>query len=160
MWKWISREANAIVAVATVVGILVTVSGFCLTIWQLQQATSQLRASNEYAIRKDLRELVQEIAPKMRIVCLANSTDCEQHEVIEAKQSLGLLFNFYQSAYRQAKASGISPTFKAQMADDFCQSFERPEVSAFWDAQVAAGQYKDERIEMRSAWCRGETSKK
>lgn len=160
MWKWISQEANAIVAVATVAGIFVTVAGFGLTICQLRQATNQLQASNEYAIRKDLRELVQEIAPKMRIVCLAASTTCEQHEVIEAKQSLGLLFNFYQSVYRQAEASGISPIFKAQMADDFCQSFERPEVLAFWDAQVAAQQYKDERIKMRSAWCPGKASRK
>lgn len=160
MWKWISRESNAIVAVATVVGIFVTVAGFCLTIWQLQQTTDQLRASNEYTIRKDLRELIQQIAPKLRLECLSGPTDCDQRQTKDATQSLGLLFNFYQSVYRQAQASGISPAFKAQMADDFCQSFERQEVSAFWDAQVAAGQYKDERIKMRSAWCPGEASRK
>ena len=130
MWGWISRESEAIVAVATVAGLVVTVVGFILTISQLQQTTRQLQSGNEYQIRKDLRELVQHIAPKMRIECISPTSSCEKQQALEAKQSLGLLFNFYQSVYRQAHASGISPVFQSQMADDFCQSFERPEISA------------------------------
>ncbi|WP_147412766.1 hypothetical protein [Rhizobium sp. AG855] len=153
MWTWIAREAEAIVAIATVLGLVVTVVGFGLTISQLQQTTKQLQAANEYQIRKDLRDLVQVIGPKMRTDCIADTSTCEKQQVLDSKQSIGLLFNFYQSVYRQAKASGISAVFRSQMADDFCQSFERPEIAAFWDAQVAAKHYKAERVEMRAEWC-------
>lgn len=159
MWTWVSKKADSIVALSTVVGLFVSVAGFGLTFWQLRQTTLQLQYSNEYSIRKDLRELIQEIAPKLRLECLAVPTDCDERQTMDTMQSLGLLFNFHQSVYRQSKASGISPAFKAQMADDFCQSFDRSEVSRFWETQVSAGHYKDERIAMRSEWCQVRVSK-
>jgi hypothetical protein len=153
MWAWITREANPIMAVAAVLGLFATCVGFGFTYYQLHQATNQLQAGNEYTIRKDLRDLVSETIPKLKLQCLEVGSVCSADDVTATKQSLGLLFNFHQSVYRQASASGISETFKKQMASDFCQAFKRPTIEKFWEEQIASGNYDLERQEMRDKWC-------
>ena len=58
MWSWLNANANPVMAVAAIVAVLFTGVGFGLTYYQLVQATKQLQSTNEYEIRKDLREIV------------------------------------------------------------------------------------------------------
>lgn len=153
LWHFISREADAVAALAAIVGVVVTVLGFGLTWYQLQKTTDQLQSSNEYEIRRDLRELVSEMAKTAKMECLRAELKCEAAELKPLNQQLGLLFNFFHSVYRQTKASGVSRTFEDQMSEDFCLWFSSSYVVDFWDRQVLLGYYKAERIEMRRIWC-------
>ena len=55
---WFDQHADAVGAFAAVVGTIIAVVGFWLTIAQLRQTQLALRAGNTYAIQKDGRELV------------------------------------------------------------------------------------------------------
>lgn len=154
MWAWLDTNANAVMAISAVIAVVASVIGFGFTIYQLRQATNQLQSSNEYEIRKDLRDIVQvvldgEFDPK----CLAASSECSPATTKSSKKAMGLVFNFHHSVYRQTLAAGVSRGFESQMAEDFCNWLKNKDVADFWTHQIESGAYVAERKEMRSKWC-------
>ena len=161
--SFFTANKDIISGIASVVGILVAIIGFIVMIYQIKQAgnqiketTSQLQAANEYTIRKDLRELVQKARSEYIFVeCLKNDAEnCTDENRRDTKFGIGLIFNFHNSVYLQAKAHGISDEFGAQMARDFCNWFKSDFVREYWNSQVQSGRYGDERKKMREEWCK------
>ena len=118
------------------------------------KATRQLQSSNEYNIRKDLRELVQNVrANHFKDSCLRSAPDCDPAAQASTDFGLGLLFNFHHSVFLQSEAHGISEQFQKQMARDFCGWFNLAVAKDLWDRQTKAGNYDSERQRMRREWC-------
>ncbi len=150
MWACLKRNSDQITALASIAGVV----GILLTFWQVWTASDQLRSSNEYGIRKDLREVVATaFEGGMNSDCLRNLSNCSNEDQTKTKRGVGLVFNFHQSVFGQAKAGGISKQFEKEMARDFCSWFQSELVRNYWDAQVKAGSYDENRVAMRKEWC-------
>ncbi|MBO9195698.1 hypothetical protein J5277_16450 [Rhizobium sp. 16-449-1b] len=150
MWASLKRNSDQITAIASIAGVI----GILLTFWQVWTASDQLRASNEYGIRKDLREVIAAAFDGgLKTECLRDLTICSNEDKDKTKRGVGLVFNFHQSVFGQAKAGGISRAFAKEMSKDFCSWFKSELVRNYWDAQASAKLYDENRIAMRKEWC-------
>lgn len=154
MLTFIERHKDSISSAAAICSIIVAIVGFGLTIWQINKATRQLQSSNEYNIRKDLRELVQKVRTEyISTTCLKNGATCSIEDKRKNDFGIGLIFNLHHSIYLQSEAHGISKKFRFQMAKDFCSWFKLPAANELWNAQVEQGNYDSDRVRMKKEWC-------
>src|SRR5688572_31745907 len=136
MWKWLM--------------VLITVLGFGLILWQLQQANTALKASNGYEVQKDAREYIKELLADQAFRNVLYGTQPADSN-IEAK--LWLMFSFYRSVHRQEQAGGLMEAFTASIHEDFCDFLKVRPVGEGWKKLLAEKRLGEGHVAMRKEWC-------
>ncbi|MBC4017576.1 hypothetical protein [Siccirubricoccus deserti] len=152
MWRFLKDHHDQIGSTTALLGLVVGIGGFALTIQQLQSTAQALRASNTYQVQKDARELVDKVRAdeRFRAAMQAGVLPENDSAVLE---NLWKMFNFYVSVFRQSEADGLSPQFVASFRRDFCAFVQKPLVAQGWDRLRAADQLGADQEEMRRRWC-------
>lgn len=150
--KWIKTHNEAIVAVATVVSLLISIIGFGFMIWQLRETTRTLQASNTYEIQRDARSLSNEIRSKGHIEDLRNGT-LASDMAASAETDAWLMFNFYLAVFRQVEAGGVTSTFGATFGEDFCFFLENEQILGLWSTFIDQRRLSSSHQRMKEIWC-------
>lgn len=152
MRAWLKTNSEAIGSFAAIAGLIVSVLGFGLTIWQLSETSEALRASNTYNIQKDARELINEVAARKNVVALIAGNASEDVRTA-ALDDIWKMLNFYLSVYRQAEAGGISSEISKSFGKDFCQFISRKNIPEAWDEMDKSIKIDQNHKTMKDKWC-------
>lgn len=150
MCSWLKTHSEAIQAGAAIVGVCVATVGFGVTIWQLINANTALRASNAYTIQRDARDLLNEIAPNIRRLERGSIPEDEMDRVLF---SAWKMLNFYVSVYRQVQAGGLSSEFSGSYRTDFCDWIKKPSSISAWEKMKSEKMLGQTHVAMRESWC-------
>jgi hypothetical protein len=152
LWKFLKDHHDQIGSTTALLGLVVGIGGFTLTIQQLQSTAQALRASNTYQVQKDARELVDKVRvdERFRAAMQAGTLPENDSAVLE---SLWKMFNFYVAVFRQSEVDGLSPRFVASFRHDFCAFVQKPVVTQGWNRLRDADQLSADQEEMRRRWC-------
>src|SRR4051794_34916380 len=114
---WLGRNADEISSFSALLGLVIGILGFGLTIWQLHETNIALRSTNTYAIQHDARELFDQVNAKGSIAKLINGT-ANAEESAKAELDAWKMFNFYLSVFRQVDAQGVGEQFGTAFSKD------------------------------------------
>jgi len=132
---WLKTRKDEITASTALLGLVVGVTGFSLTLWQLNRTTTTLQAANTYQVQKDARDALEHyLADPQFSEALKGNYNTENEPTVANK--LWLMFNFYLSVFRQSEAGGLSPGFASSFQADFCRFIKLPIVSEEWKKQL------------------------
>ena len=144
---------DEITTATAIIGVVVGIIGFTLTIIQLYRTQNALRAANTYQIQKDARDILENDLLKDASFRDALNGSVKPGQQQEFDDKFWLLMNFYLSIYRQTQAGGVSPEFSTSMERDFCNFVKREAVATEWKRLAGDGRLAPEHKEMRKEWC-------
>lgn len=152
--SWLKDHSDAIQSAAAIVGVVVAIVGFGLTIWQLVDTNAALRASNTYDIQRDARDLVDDIQENGLVQQFANGTLAEDKKE-KAMFDVWRMYNFYLGVFRQVQAGGVSEGFAQSFGEDFCQRVRHPKFDEAWEEMAEQKRISAAHVKMREVWCAG-----
>lgn len=142
-WNFLQSHADGLM-------VIVTVLGFILTICQLREASTALKAGNSYEVQKDAREFLSEILKDTAFRdVLASKAPHDAHSL----ENLWLMLNFWRSIHRQETAGGLLDEYVNSVHDDFCDFMKRQAVEEGWNKLLADKRIGEGHVQMRKAWC-------
>jgi hypothetical protein len=152
VWGWLATYKDQIGSLAAIIGVMIGFVGFTLTVWQIHETATALRAGNSYTIEDNARQLINQIENRGYVrKLISNTLPADQRT--GADYDLWRMFNFYLAVYRQAKAGGVGREFKQDFRADFCGFLKWKAVSDEWDVFVKQNRLSDQNVAMRGAWC-------
>lgn len=151
LFQWLKTRKDEITATTAILGVLVGICGFWLTINQLSGTRETLQAANTYQVQKDARDVVDKLQAEPQFVdAMAGKPATAQSDFSD---KLWLMFNFDLSVFRQSEAKGLSQEFVSSFKDDFCQFLQKPIVSDEWKKMSNAQLLGASHEKMRKEWC-------
>lgn len=142
-WTLLKENADPIGALATIVG-------FALTVWQLNEAGTALRASNSYQIQKDSRDLIASLLDDREF---RDYVDGKTPISTRSQEKLWLMFSFYRSIFRQDEVGGLLDEYAQGIRDEFCGFLKNPPIKAGWDKLLSENRIGEGHVQMHATWC-------
>src|SRR4051794_10321083 len=94
LWKFLKDHHDQIGSTTALMGLVVGIGGFFLTIQQLHSTAQALRAANTYQVQKDARELIDKVRADERFRAAMQAGVLPQNDSA-VLENLWKMFNFY-----------------------------------------------------------------
>lgn len=159
VWNWLKGNSDPVIAIGTflqLVALVVGVITLVLTKRQIEDAHDALRASTEFQIQRDGRELLSALPPTTFQYIYRNQPLSGENQ-LEANIKIVEILNYYAAISRQGSAGVLDPEFWGATRREFCFFIGHPNVKAIWDAGVKATAYPQQLVEAGRS-CRTEAS--
>lgn len=150
---FLKKHSVEIGSLAAIVGVIIGVVGFTMTIYQLKITDRTLRAANSYQIQKDAREIIGKLSENGLMRKIMIGQPLSENEQAKIRVKLWKMHNFYLSVFRQYEVDGINEEFSKAFKNDFCSFIQIDQVTSEWKIMVSNKMLSKSHQRMKEVWC-------